>query len=700
MDTSLEFHLGEFKTLRSLGHGKFGKVLLVATTIEHSVSSPPPPKHHGEYYYAVKIVNTKTLEKPMLNISRLSNLNKIKNEMKIINVINRYNHPNLVRLFSIIKNDSNDRIYFIMEYCLMGELTPSNLTLSPDSTDSVYNIQIKLQDIVNGLEFLHSQSIVHRDIKPSNLLVDYRGTVKISDFGTCYQLTGDLLSDHFEIFKKLVGTPLFLPPEICCNEVSEPVKSSGKTDSESQVDPVRPSSSNHTYNPLELLLRFKKPSKSKDQGSCFKVDLWSLGITLYYLIYQAFPFYDDNEFRLFNNIVKQPVSLPLCEYSDVFLMQRLREEQLHSLTEIMNYYNLLVDLIGKLLVKDPQDRINLKSVKSHKLFKQFVDKLEYQRFIHFNDQFLHKKTRRVVTPPLNHLHLSLLHSHDRLNHDDLVRNSESSDFISDSLVGGSPIQRNGTTRLKGPFAKLFNLTTPQRVSDDNDLRSTDSSLSDSSASDLSDISDSAILPPPSALGISDSAVSLPINYNHRQLATSHKHKDKNVDEPAAHQTRHCRRHHHHHHRHHLQDPQRHGSSASTISASKLHIQTHLSDYSSSSPSPADTRFSKMPPPLRPDSQVSGNNRGSKESNRDSVITIKTLPPNVGDYLTPDIHLANGLGDPKRSGSFTRLKHSEKINFRKFFKESEEEEKKRDEEEDEELGKQYRMYTMDEYLDRL
>ena len=43
-------------------------------------------------------------------------------------------------------------------------------------------------DIVSGLDFLHSKNIVHRDIKPSNLLV-FNGTIKLADFG-CAAVSG------------------------------------------------------------------------------------------------------------------------------------------------------------------------------------------------------------------------------------------------------------------------------------------------------------------------------------------------------------------------------------------------------------------------------------------------------------------------------------------------------------------------------
>ena len=39
------------------------------------------------------------------------------------------------------------------------------------------------QQIIDGVEYLHSLNIVHRDLKPENLLLDLNKNIKIVDFG-------------------------------------------------------------------------------------------------------------------------------------------------------------------------------------------------------------------------------------------------------------------------------------------------------------------------------------------------------------------------------------------------------------------------------------------------------------------------------------------------------------------------------------
>ncbi|KAF8055587.1 SS4 [Scenedesmus sp. PABB004] len=67
-----------------------------------------------------------------------------------------------------------------------------------------------MEELVSGLDYLHSNLIVHGDLKPDNLLLSAEGRLKISDFGSAA-----LLASPDALVAGSRGTPAFTAPEMC-----------------------------------------------------------------------------------------------------------------------------------------------------------------------------------------------------------------------------------------------------------------------------------------------------------------------------------------------------------------------------------------------------------------------------------------------------------------------------------------------------
>lgn len=97
--------------------------------------------------------------------------------------------------------------YIVMEYCTGGDLTPYLGT----HTKQVPTI---CQQILTGLNALHSRGKVHRDLKPENVLFKRNGAAALTDFG----ISGDRNNRMTQrnIFGKpnqIFGTYAYMPPE-------------------------------------------------------------------------------------------------------------------------------------------------------------------------------------------------------------------------------------------------------------------------------------------------------------------------------------------------------------------------------------------------------------------------------------------------------------------------------------------------------
>ncbi|KAL8935640.1 MAG: hypothetical protein Q9211_004597, partial [Gyalolechia sp. 1 TL-2023] len=202
------------------------------------------------------------------------------------------------------------------------------------------------RDTVLGLEFLHYQGIIHRDIKPANLLWTGDHRIKISDFGVSYlgkaiktqanddEVASPDAADLQEALElaKTVGTPAFYAPELCNPDIF--------------------GADNKTPRPLIT----------------GQIDVWALGVTLYGMIFGRLPFYDTNEYIMYERIAKDALFIPRRRLKGVEDKPKPHMNSNKRFDDILEYEDVddeLHDLLTRLLHKDPSKRITIKEVKHH-----------------------------------------------------------------------------------------------------------------------------------------------------------------------------------------------------------------------------------------------------------------------------------------------------------------------------------------------
>ncbi|XP_049414878.1 mitogen-activated protein kinase kinase kinase 18 [Solanum stenotomum] len=126
-------------------------------------------------------------------------------------LISQLNSPFLVKCLGFdIAFEQNKIVYnMFMEYVQGGTL--SDLIKKQGGALDESMIKLYAQQILQGLDYLHSIGIVHCDVKGQNILIGENGDIKIADLG-CAKLLRDEKNSGFS------GTPAFMAPEVARGE--------------------------------------------------------------------------------------------------------------------------------------------------------------------------------------------------------------------------------------------------------------------------------------------------------------------------------------------------------------------------------------------------------------------------------------------------------------------------------------------------
>lgn len=161
--------------------------------------------------------------------------------------------------------------------------------------------------LIDTLSFIHSKGVIHRDLKPENILLNSEWKIMITDFGAA-KMVGEELEEHEQ--------------EQSGDDASRTGSFVGTAE----------------YVTPELL----------EKNQCgIETDYWALGCIIYQMIIGRPPFKESTEYDTFLKIINLDYKFPLdCPIPMI-----------------------LKDLIINLLKSEPEERLTLEGIQSHKWFK-------------------------------------------------------------------------------------------------------------------------------------------------------------------------------------------------------------------------------------------------------------------------------------------------------------------------------------------
>lgn len=109
----------------------------------------------------------------------------------------------IVRLFDYFTDSKS--LYFVLEFVNGGEMF-THIQKQKKRRFSEEQTRFFAAETVLAFEYLHNLDIVFRDLKPENMLIDYRGHVRLTDFGFAKRVEDKTYT--------MCGTPEYLAPEI------------------------------------------------------------------------------------------------------------------------------------------------------------------------------------------------------------------------------------------------------------------------------------------------------------------------------------------------------------------------------------------------------------------------------------------------------------------------------------------------------
>ena len=295
----------EYYFKAKVGEGKFGQVIL------------------AERYKDKKLLAIKAVQKGYQSIEEYK-INRW--EIDIFKMLQNLDHPNVIKCIDLYEYEC--QIFFVYEFIPSGDLRKISKELKLFPQYYTINNILKLSiQIIEGIKILHKYGVIHRDIKTTNMVIDIKPLSENSN-----PIRQGMYPDLANIGSSTLKIIDFGLSRIL-----------GKSEY-----------SNDPYGSL----CFKAPELIEHLPYDFKVDIWAIGVTIYYLVYKELPFEKGSKEEIKFNIVHEKVPF----YRNIFINNFNYFDgtaKFDNMNNIDIKSSILYSLMKDCLEKNPQLRPNI-----------------------------------------------------------------------------------------------------------------------------------------------------------------------------------------------------------------------------------------------------------------------------------------------------------------------------------------------------
>ena len=190
-----ELTVENFRKIKTLGTGNFGKVLL-ANTVGLSPKDLNMSDTDDNKTKTMRVAVKQLKQNPLPSAKEAFN--------KELRFMSRLNHPNVIRVLGACTKE--DSPFIMMEWMKKGDLNEYLLNfdtiLSGDSPPGDFDISTSTltnmsAQIAAAMAYLSSHNFIHRDLATRNCLVGSNLQIKVADFG----MSRNLYESHYYVIK-------------------------------------------------------------------------------------------------------------------------------------------------------------------------------------------------------------------------------------------------------------------------------------------------------------------------------------------------------------------------------------------------------------------------------------------------------------------------------------------------------------------